>query len=96
MSERADALASRAITLLELLDRQDRELAELGPERELELVAGGLIHRLNVNRQWTLELAQGFATASIAASLLELADRQTASEWLEAVKSRRAEVGRPE
>lgn len=73
--EAAFVHADRAVELLRGLDAAERELADLSPERELELVAAGVIKRLNANREWTAELATAHALASIAASLYELAGR---------------------
>jgi len=86
------AHARRAIELLELIDRQEDELARIEAEdidRHLELVAGGLLGRLSRNRQWSAELAIAHALAAIAVSLEELnVDLpQNASQWLEDVKA---------
>src|SRR5215471_2846383 len=84
--------ARRAIELLELIDRQEDELARIEAEdvdRHLELVAGGLLGRLARSRQWSAELAIAHALAAIAVSLEELnVDLpQNASQWLEDVKA---------
>jgi len=90
--------ARRAIELLELIDRQEDELARIEREdvdQHLELVAGGLLGRLSRNRQWSAELAIAHALTAIAVSLEELVVDldvdawQNASQWLEEVKASR-------
>lgn len=73
--EHLDALAiehaERADALLRALEAAEEELARIAedPRRELELIAGGVVKRLNANRDWTADLARAHALASIAAAL---------------------------
>jgi ubiquinone biosynthesis protein COQ9 len=64
--------ARRASELLRLVERQEAELEELlqtDPERHLELIANGVVRRLNASRQWSAELASAHALAAIALTI---------------------------
>jgi len=56
--------ARRASRLLESLENQERELAEMTPEDRLSLSIGA--RGFNADRHWTLELAIAHALTAIA------------------------------
>jgi hypothetical protein len=64
--------ARRASELLELIERQEAEVARIEeeqPEEHLALVAQGLLGRLARNRTWSAELARSHALTAIALSI---------------------------
>jgi len=65
--------ADRAAELLAGAGALERELAELTPERRLELTIAGGFSKLNADLHWTAELAIAHALTAIA---LQLADRR--------------------
>jgi hypothetical protein len=62
----ARAHAASAARMLDRLEGIERELADLTPQRRLELEASGVNLQLNADRRWTAELAIAHALTALA------------------------------
>jgi hypothetical protein len=68
--------AERAFELLERLAELDAALVDIDPMKRIELEVTGGARRLNAQQDWTRELAQTYALASIAGALVEWLARE--------------------